>query len=256
MDCAKKPLVSVIMPAYNASQYIAKSISSVQAQTFTNWELIVVDDYSSDNTVEIVNGFLRDDSRIRLYRNAQNMGVAKSRNRALEQCQGDYVAFLDSDDIWYSDKIELQLQCFSQTNAELVYTSYAIVDSDGIKLCSDFIVPRNASFSDLLKQNVCNSSTVMISRNIAVSNRFIEDYYHEDYIYWINLAKSGCKIIGIQKVLADYVIHKDSKSANKFNSAKKRWQIYRKYLGLSLVKSSWYFAHYAFAGLKKYKTVK
>ena len=123
MDCAKKPLVSVIMPAYNASQYIAKTISSVQAQTFTNWELIVVDDYSSDNTVEIVNGFLRDDSRIRLYRNAQNMGVAKSRNRALEQCQGDYVAFLDSDDIWYSDKIELQLQCFSQS---LPYCAFAV----------------------------------------------------------------------------------------------------------------------------------
>lgn len=256
MDCAKKPLVSVIMPAYNASQYIAKSISSVQAQTFTNWELIVVDDCSQDGTAQLVREFVHDDPRIKLNCNDKNMGVAKTRNFALGLCRGEFVAFLDSDDVWHPDKIELQLECFRQTGASLVYTSYAIVDSEGQKQCEDFIVPASTSFADMLKENVIGCSTVMISGEIARCNRFAEDYFHEDYVLWMQLLQSGHKMAGIRKVLVDYFFHKDSKSANKLNSAKKRWKIYRSYLGLSFVKSSWYFAHYAFAGLKKYKSAK
>ncbi len=256
MDCAHKPLVSVIMPAYNASQYIAKSITSVQAQTFTNWELIVVDDCSQDGTAQLVKEFAHNDFRIKLHCNAKNMGVAKTRNFALGLCRGEYVAFLDSDDIWRPDKIELQLECFRQTGASLVYTSYAIVDSEGKKQCEDFIVPSNISLSDMLMENVIGCSTVMISEELAKCNRFAEDYFHEDYVLWMQLLQSGHKMVGIKKVLVDYFFHKDSKSANKLNSAKKRWQIYRDYLNLSMVKSFWYFAHYAFAGLRKYKNLK
>ncbi len=256
MDCTLKPMVSVIMPAYNASKFIAKSIKSVQAQTFTNWELIVIDDCSHDETVQLVSKLASDDPRIRLHCNTQNIGVAKTRNYALELCQGEYVAFLDSDDIWHRDKIERQLECFQQTGASLVYTSYAIVDSDGKKQCDDFIVPSSISFADMLKENIIGCSTVMFRKELAKRSRFAEDFYHEDYVLWLQLLHAGCKMAGIEQVLVDYYFHKDSKSANKFNSAKKRWQIYRTYLGLSLVKSSWYFVHYAFAGLKKYKSTK
>lgn len=255
MGCAEKPLVSVIMPAYNAARYIRESVQSVQNQTFDNWELIVIDDCSEDNTVAVVTQLAQDDSRICVYSNEHNSGVAKTRNRGLELCNGEYVAFLDSDDTWYPEKIEIQLKCFRETGADLICTSYAIVDAQGRKQCEDFLVPECISFHHLLKENVIGCSTVMFRRAAGNDVCFEEDFYHEDYVLWLRLLKRGYKAIGIKKVLVNYFFHSDSKAGNKRKAAQNRWRVYRNYLGLSLVKSAWYFTHYALAGLRKYKKV-
>ena len=248
-----KPHVSIIMPAYNAESTIEKSIKSVQAQTIDSWELLVLDDCSSDKTRDIVIKFAQQDARISLVSNKKNSGVAKTRNLGLGMCKGEYIAFLDSDDQWRPEKLECQLACFERNNVDIVYTSYAIVDDSGKKWCKDFLVPEQVVLKDLLKENVIGCSTVMITKQIGKNHRFKEDFYHEDYVLWLQLLRLGYKAVGIKQVMVDYFFHKDSKAGNKCNAAKERWKIYRKYLRFSLIKSVWYFANYAMAGVRKYR---
>ena len=253
---AWKPIVSVIMPAYNAQRYLAQAIRSLQAQTFTQWELIVVDDCSGDDTAQIVSQLAQADPRIRLYRNEQNLGAAKSRNRGLELQEGEFVAFLDSDDVWRPKKLELQVDYMRQTNADLTYTAYAILDAQGRKAFQDYLVPPEVDFDGLLKQNVIGCSTAMLRGEVAKKYRFSEEFYHEDYVLWLEMLRDGCTAAGLREVLVEYRFHEQSKAGNKTKAAAMRWQIYRDYLGLSLPKSIWYFAHYGLSGLRKYRKTK
>lgn len=253
---ARNPIISVIMPAYNAAQYIEKSIRSVQAQTFLNWELIVVDDCSEDNTVQTVTEMAQKDHRIRLYRNERNLGVAKSRNLGLELSKGNYVAFIDSDDLWYPEKLEFQRNCMQQTGADLVYTAYSIMNAEGRKICQDYHVPSEVNFTDMLKQNVIGCSTVMLRGATAKKYHFSEDFYHEDYVLWLEMLQDGCTAVGLNEVFVEYRFHEDSKAGNKNKAAFKRWKIYRSYLRFSFLKSIWYFSLYALYGLRKYKKIR
>lgn len=126
-----RPLVSVIMPAYNAEKYIAEAISSVLSQSYTNWQLLILDDCSTDHTAEIAEYFEKADTRIRVLRNPRNMGVAKTRNRGIDMAKGEWVALLDSDDRWHDDKLEKQLVVADSSDADIIYCSYALTDESG-----------------------------------------------------------------------------------------------------------------------------
>ena len=164
---APTPVVSVIMPAYNAEKFIEEAISSVLAQSVSNWELIVIDDGSQDGTQQIVADFTRKDSRVRLIVNEENMGVAKSRNRGLDVCCGEYVALLDSDDYWEPQMLDRMIACAQETKADIIYCSYAIVDEKRKKICNDFIVPEETSFRKSMIRSVITCSTVLITKNIS-----------------------------------------------------------------------------------------
>ena len=140
------PLVSVIMPAYNAEPFIEEAISSVLSQTTSDWELIVIDDGSSDCTQKIISKFTSEDARVHLIINEENMGVAKTRNRGLDLFQGKYVALLDSDDYWAPQMLEKMIARAEETGADIIYCSYALVDEQGKKVCNDFIVPPATTF--------------------------------------------------------------------------------------------------------------
>jgi len=252
MDCIT-PYVTIIIPAYNAEQHIEETIKSVQNQTFDRWELVVVDDCSDDSTCSIVNRIIADDDRIRLIKNDINMGVAETRNRGMDECRSKYVAFLDADDIWYPDKLEKQLELAEKENADIVYTSYDIVYESGSKAKSSYIVPKTASYEQLLRENMLNSSAVVISRKIAEKYRFNKEFYHEDYVFWTTLLKDEFKAVGVEKVCVAYRIHSGSRSYNKVKAALNRWIVYRKYLCLSFFKSVKYIAIYAVLALKKYR---
>lgn len=133
----KMPMVSVIMPAYNAAAYIAEAIRSVQSQTMMDWELLVIDDCSSDDTRQIVQTLARKDSRIHLLPNEKNMGTARTRNRGMDLCHGVYIALLDSDDVWYPQKLQQQIDLAEETGADIVYCSYAMVDQQRKPKCPD-----------------------------------------------------------------------------------------------------------------------
>lgn len=247
------PLVSVIMPAYNAQEYIEAAIRSVQAQTVEDWELLVIDDCSVDQTRRVVETMARSDSRIRIILNEENMGTARSRNRGIELRRGRYVAFLDSDDQWRPRKLELQLALAKEKNADIVYSSYAIVDQYGEKLCNDFVVPPTTSLKAMLCRNDIGCSTVLLSERAAAQYRFLESFYHEDYALWLKILQDGMIAVAVPEVLVDYRYHTDSRASNKLSSAKRRWRIYRDLVGMSLVQSSWYQLRYAFNGVWKYR---
>lgn len=247
-----KPLISVIMPAYNAGRFIEESICSVMAQTVTNWELLILDDGSSDDTLIIAKRLAQTDSRIKVLSNEYNMGVARTRNRGLDLCRGEYVALLDSDDIWYPKKLEMQLALMRETGADLSYCAYAIVNAVGDKILADYLVPSAVGFNDLLKQNVVGCSTVLLSAGIAKKYRFETDFYHEDYVLWLRLLQDGCKLVGCTQVLVAWRYAENSRSFNKWNAAKNRWRIYRSHLHFGLFYSMRLLAEYALLGLRKY----
>jgi teichuronic acid biosynthesis glycosyltransferase TuaG len=244
--------VSVIMPAYNAEAYIETAIRSVVAQTFTDWELIVIDDCSRDATVEIVENLACEDSRITLLRNEVNMGVSKTRNRGLDFARGSFVAFLDSDDVWYPEKLKVQLECLERTGADFAYCSYAIVNADGETAKADYIVPESITFESMLRKNDIGCSTVLLTAPIVKKYRFGSGFYHEDYVLWMQLLRDGYQACGNVEILVDWRYIENSRSFDKRKSAKNRWLIYRNYLGLSLIQSLWAFSGYAVSGVKKY----
>lgn len=244
--------VSVIMPAYNSAQYIETSIRSVMAQTVTNWELLVIDDCSGDSTSEVVARLATEDSRIRVIHNDKNLGTAGSRNKALDLANGKYVAFLDSDDLWHPEKLEKQLCMLEKTHADLCYTSYRVVYLNSNNVNKDYIVPATVTLEDMLKQNYIGCSTVLLTAETARNYKFTTEFYHEDYVFWLRMLRDGIRTAGVTDVLMDYSYYTSSRSGNKPVAAKRRWNIYRKYMKFSLPKSIWYMTHYALAGIRKY----
>lgn len=247
--------VSIIMPAYNAEKYIEEAVGSVIAQTYSNWELFIIDDCSSDNTPEIAKKLSEKDSRIIFLQNEENVNVAKTRNKGFECCSGDYVALLDSDDIWLPEKLEKQLEKMEETGADISYCSYGMINEQNEKSHEDFIVPETADFEYLLKRMVISCSTAVFSHKIIENHRFRTDYYHEDFVFWLEIVSAGFKTCGSNEVLAYYRVAEGSRASNKFRSALHRWKIYREVLGLSFLKSTKYFAEYALLGFKKYKKI-
>ncbi len=251
-EICTQPKVTVIMPAYNAAQFIEAAIRSVIAQTVTDWELLVIDDGSRDDTCKIVEALSAQDSRVQLLRNAHNMGVANTRNRGLSLCRGEFAAFLDSDDNWLPDKLQKQLDLLEDTGAELCYTAYGIMDAAGMQSRGDYLVPGKADFRKLLKENVIGCSTVMLRRQVAEKYRFETTLHHEDYALWLRMLRDGVRAVGCTEVLVRWRLVENSRSFDKRKSAHGRWVIYRDYMKLPLHQSLWAFGNYAFASVKKY----
>lgn len=249
---AKTPLVSVIIPAYNAERYIADAICSVQKQTFDSWEIIVLDDDSSDATCTIVRDMMAEDERIRLEENPGNIGVAESRNRGISLSRGKYIAFLDADDLWFPEKLGKQIRLLEKANADLIYTSYDIIDENGVWKKPSYLVPNTVTYEELLRENVIGCSTVLLKRDIALAYNFDANFSHEDYAMWVRMLADGKKACGCFEVLTAWRYMENSRSFNKLKAAKNRWHIYRELLNLSVIKSLSVFTQYVVAGLKKY----
>lgn len=246
------PAVSVLMPAYNAEKTIAAAIRSVQAQSMADWELLVVDDGSRDGTCGIVEAIAAEDPRVVFLKNEVNLGAAGTRNRALELARGRYVALLDSDDYWRPGKLEKQIAILEKTGAGLCYTAYSVVGENG-ECYGDYSVPETTDFSAMLGENCIGCSTVLMTAELAKAYRFTTEFYHEDYVMWLQMLRDGKKAVGAGEVLVDYTYRPDSRAGNKVASAKYRWRIYRDYLKLPWGKSVCCLGKYALAGLKKYR---
>lgn len=247
------PKISVIMPAYNMERYIEEAIRSVMAQTVSDWELLVLDDCSEDATCSIVETLAAEDERIRLIRMECNSGVAAVRNRGFELSRGDFVALLDSDDVWCPEKLEKQLQRLEHTGADIAYCSYGVIDADSNQTRNDYTVPERTDFEAMLRENEIGCSTVLLRRKIVEKYRFDTDFFHEDYLLWLRLLQDGYTAAGCSEVLVKWRYIASSRSFNKLKSARNRWKIYRKYLKLPFWKSVKLLCAYALAGLRKYR---
>ncbi len=244
------PDISIVMPIYNGEEYIFKSIESIIIQTYFNWELIIVDDCSSDNSRLILNSFAETDSRIKLYINSSNMGPAYSRNLAIEKASGKYVAFLDSDDIWMPSKLEKQFTFMENNKYLFSYTQYAIIDENDnfIKLFK----PRNSvNYNAILKTCDIGCSTVMYNAG-KLGKHYMENIKRgQDYTLWLKLLKITKTANCICEDLTKYRIRANSLSRNKFKKARGQWFIYRAIEKLSFGSSIWYFCQYAVYGFLK-----
>ena len=247
------PLVSVVMPAYNAERFIAQAVESVLNQTMPSLELIVVDDCSQDQTVRIVKDMQERDPRIRLVRNDSNLGPGRSRNLGMGLCAGQYIAFLDSDDLWRPHKLRRQVDLAVATGAEIVYCSYGIIDGVGNKLCADFLVPEQTSLEGMLTQNVISCSTGLITARVGRKYHFSPEYYHEDYAFWLRLLQDSIWACGLTEVLADYRVLPHSRASGKIRNARERWRIYRNFLTLPVRRAMDLSLKYAASGFKKYR---
>jgi len=247
------PVVSVLMPAYNAERFIEEAIRSVMSQTFQEWELIVLDDCSADSTASMVEKLACEDDRITLIRNEKNMGVARTRNRGLDLCRGNYIALLDSDDVWHPEKLEKQVKLAEETGADIIYCSYEIINEHGQRTCEDFIVPERTDFETFLSQSVISCSTALLSTKITKHYRFNTDFYHEDLELWYRILRDGFLARGVVDVLAQYRVMDGTRASNKARNAVFRWRIYREAMGFPVWKSMKLLVRYAVLGLRKYK---
>ena len=243
--------VSVIMAAYNSENTIGDSIESVINQTYKNWELIVVIDCSSDRTREIVDVYAKTEERIRFVVNDKNQGVSISRYKGAILAQADWIAILDSDDMWEPKKLEYQIKRQKKYNADVVYTASAFIDTAGNPKDWIMEVPSSITFRKLLSQNIISNSSAMVRKELYLDNYAFGDDMHEDYAIWLNILKKGYKAIGINKPLLIYRLGNSSKSSNKVKAAKMNYKTLR-YVGLNVIEVGYYMIKYAVNGMKKY----
>lgn len=251
----REPLISIVMPVYNCERYIMQAVESVIAQTYQNWELLIINDASQDNTQSIVNELAQKDSRIHVYDNAENSGVSKTRNRGVTLAKGDWIAFLDSDDAWAVEKLEKQVN-FLQTNeeAELIFTGSAFINEDNQRAGYELHVPQTVDFRELLKQNVISCSSVLIKKEYLLLYSMPGDKMHEDYTVWLRTLKKVQFAYGIDEPLLIYRISSNSKSGNKLNAAKMQYRVYR-FVGLNIFQAMHYMVWYTVRNLRKYRKI-
>lgn len=250
-----KPFISIIMPVYNAEKYVAQAIDSVLKQTYKNWELWIIDDGSKDGSERIIQNKKCTDDRIRFVKNEQNMGVAKTRNRGVQLANGEWIAFLDSDDMWEEEKLEKQAVLLEKgKNVGIVYTGSAFVDENNKRAEYILNVPQMVSFQKLLKQNVISCSSVLVQKYYMQKYKMPDGDLHEDYATWLRILKEGGMAYGIDEPLLIYRVSSQSKSGNKVHAVKMQYRVYR-LIGLNLVKRMYYMGWYAMLNLKKYKHI-
>lgn len=247
-------LVSIIMPTFNAESTVIDSINSIIRQTYTNWELLVTDDCSSDSTLRILNDFAIRDTRIKVFQNEENSGAAVSRNKSISNSLGTYIAFLDSDDLWEPTKLQTQVSWMLLNNhANFSFTAYELIDPTSKSLNKIIDLQGNGlkfSYRDmLLKRATLGCSTVMLKKTAFDNIHMPLLRTGQDYALWLRLLKKGEHAYLINEVLTKYRVMPNSISRNKIKKAKQQWRIYRKVESLSILPSMVFFISYAWRAI-------
>lgn len=247
----EQPLVSVIMPCYNMEKFIAYTIQSVQQQTYSQWELCIVDDASTDGTANIVQAFCAQDDRIHFFVKPKHSGIANTRNQCLKMAKGRFLAFLDSDDMWHPEKLEMQLQFMTERNIGFSYSSYDCVDESGKPTGKVVNAAGNLDYNAYLHNTIIGCSTVMLDTE-KVGEVVVPNFRtSEDTATWLNILKKGYLAYAIEQPLTSYRIRQHSASSNKLKASHDLWRVYRQNEKLSLFKALECFFCYAFNAIKK-----
>lgn len=249
-------LCSVIVPAYNCEHTLRASIESALVQTYSNLEILIVDDCSSDNTALVMQELASQDKRVRCISLLQNGGVAEARNKAFAEAKGYYCAFLDSDDLWAPHKLETQIALLQKGLGDFTYSSYSFMDGKGTEIGKAKLVPSSCSLSDLLKENFILCSSVVMKTEICKFYAMDGTFSHEDFVYWLTLLQEGYKAVGCPSPLVKYRCYDKNRSGNKAKAARDRWIVYRRFLNLGVARSCGYFLSYTLHGFLKYAKLK
>ena len=251
----KKDTISVIIPCYNCQPYIEDTVRSVLSQTLPPDEILLIEDGSSDNTLSMLRKLEQQDSRIHLYENEGNRGVAYSRNRGVSLATGGWVAFLDSDDQWTIHKLRRQMAFLNAKQAEFTFTGSAFLDETGQRYRGTLAVPETVDRKTLLHQNVISCSSVIIRRSLMARYPMKSGEIHEDFDAWLRILGEIPMAYGLNEPLLLYRLRGDSKSGNKWKSFQMNYKTYRS-VGLNPLSAAVNMCYYTKNGLKKYRNIR
>ena len=246
---------SIIMPLYNCSYYLKQAINSIHSQSYDDWELIIVDDCSTDNSLNIAKAFAKKDCRIKVIGLKQNIGAANARNVAIEAAQGRFIAFLDSDDIWNSQKLQKQINFMIKNDVDISFTAYERIDEKGVPF-QTMRVPLKVGYKDLLKTNVMGCLTVVYDTKNLGKVFMSKHTKREDFATWLKILKKVDCAYAVPEVLAQYRVYSNQSSSKKTSMAQESWLLYRNIEKLNLFQATYYFSHYAIRGLLRAKSPK
>ena len=244
-------MVSVIMPCFNMEKFISDAIWSVQQQTYSHWELLIVDDASTDNTVALVEQQALSDSRIHLSQKNKHSGIADSRNQCIQQAKGQYLAFLDADDRWHPEKLATQIKRMSTQKLAFTYSSYNTIDEEGKNLGKTVNTAGNLSYEAFLRNTIIGCSTVVVDKTLVGEVVVPNFRTSEDTATWLDILKQGHLAYAIDDPLVDYRIRRRSASSNKLKASYDLWTVYRRHEKIPFFKALGYFLSYAFNAIKK-----
>ena len=228
-------LVSIITPTYNAEKFIAETLKSVQNQTYQNWEMILVDDASTDETVKIISDFVEKDSRIKLFKLEKNSGNGFARNIALEKAVGKYIAYLDADDLWFPNKLEKQIQFLKENNLHFTFSFYDCIDEEGNSLKRRVEAPLNLTYDELFFCNYVGNLTAIYDADYFGKIVIEATQKRQDWRLWLTILKQIQVTKPVPESLAFYRIRKDSISSSKFKLIKHNFGVYREFHGFNFV---------------------
>ncbi len=246
-DVMEAPLVSIIIPIYNSEKFLEAALTSVQNQTYSNWELILIDDASTDSSAQVAREFYLEDQRITYERLPENQGTAVCRNRGIAMAKGDFIAFLDSDDFWLPDKLELQVDFMQRHDCDVSYTNYLLIDEEGNSLHRRVVAMPKLSYKKQMRNNYIGNLTGMY-RSKTIGKVFSPKLRkRQDWGLWLEAIKrSGKPALGIQVDLAFYRKRRDSISTDKVSLVKYNFLFYRNHLDQSLPQSIWSLGRFFF----------
>lgn len=245
------PLVSVITPCYNSAAYLSDCIESVMSQTFDDWEMLIVDDCSTDDSARIIKEYMLRDSRIKYFRTEKpSRGPSIPRNIGIKQSRGKYIAFLDSDDVWLPNKLEIQLPLFNNECTAIAFSNYEKINEKGERHNRYVIVPAEVTYKQLLKGNVIGCLTSIFDTE-KVGKPLFKNIGQEDYVLWLAILKQGFVAKSVDAVTALYRVRKKSRSSNKLKTLRRQWNTYVREERTGYVKAAYYFLHYAYKAFMK-----
>lgn len=246
-------LVSIITPVYNAEKYLRQTIESVQNQTYKNYEMILVDDKSTDNSLEIIKQYAKKNNKIKYYALEQNSGTAVARNIALNMSKGRFIAYLDADDKWKKDKLEKQIKYMVENNYYFTCTDYEKIKENGNSLKKIIKMPNEINYKLYIRNTIIQTVGVMVDTKYINKNLLEMPNLRrrQDAATWCQILKAGYNCYRVPEVLCYYRSYNKSLSSNKFKSVKGTWYLYREVEKLSFIKSCWCFIGYVFNALKK-----
>ena len=248
-----KFLISIITPVYNCEKLISETIECVQSQTYKNWEMLLVDDCSSDNSAEIIKEYAKKDERIKYFKLDENSGAAKARNKALEKSRGRFIAYLDSDDLWKQDKLEKQANFMLENNYAFTCTDYEKINENGESLNKIIRIPKRVNYNYYLRNTIIQTVGVMVDTKITGKEVLVMPNIRrrQDAATWCQILKAGHECYEVPENLSYYRVVTNSLSSNKFKAMKGTWFLYRNIEKLSLFKSCFCFIGYAFNAVRK-----
>lgn len=247
-------LISIIVPVYNVEKYIKETMDCVLEQTYPHWELLLVEDCGTDGTLDVITAYMEEkgDARIRLIRQPANMGAAHARNRALKEAQGRYIAYLDADDLWVSEKLEKELRFMEEKGAAFVFTGYEFADAEGRGTGKVVRVPETINYKQALSNTTIFTTTVMFdTQKIPKELLEMPIIKSEDSALWFKVLRNGYTAYGLDENLVKYRRVGKSLSSNKLEALRRIWNLYRKAEGLNFVQSAYHFCFWALNAVKR-----